>query len=169
MGIVEWTAAGPIEGDQRATAIARERYFVAGSGRLTLGVAGNIRCLLSNPAGSEREMWIERLVVTATVTGWAQVRRSPTTGLPATLRTSHNAVLDGAPATCTMHADTDATTAIGGGTLLSDTPGIPANTRVSIEMPPLVLRPGVTLGFNVPIGGAGDASLSAYWFEEDAV
>ena len=148
-------------------AVAQQRFFLAGSGRLTLGVAGNIRCRLANPAGSGRNMVLARLVAMATVVGWAELRLNPTTGLPAGARTPFNAILGGAAASGTMEADTNTVTALGGGTLLSPVVGVPPNTRISLDLPPLVLAPGVSLGINVPIAGAGDATVSAYWFEED--
>ena len=147
-------------------AVAQQRFFIAGSQKLELAVTGNFRGLISNPTGSGRKLLVVRMVALATVTAWMDLRLNPTTGLPVGARTPFNAVLGGAAASGTLRADTDATVPLGGGALLSPTLALPPNSRQSVDLPPLVLMPGVSLGMNIN-SGAGAAAFSLYWIEED--
>lgn len=144
------------------------RVMMAGSGMLNLSVAGNIRATFSNPAGSGKTISVVRLVAMATATGFATVRLNPTTGLPGSAaRPVLNAIAGGGnAASAQLKVDTDPTTALGGGTDTGEVIGIPANNRVSIDLPPLVLAPGVTLGIGIPFAGAANAAMSIYWVED---
>lgn len=151
----------------QTAAVAQQRLFLGGSGKLTLTVAGNIRGLFANPTGSGRKVHLVRLAALTTVTAFLDLRRNPTTGLPTASRAPFNAVLGGPTGQATLVADTDTTTALGGGTLLSTTLGLPANSRTSIDLPPLVLAPGQSLGLNINLASGADAVFSLYWIEED--
>jgi hypothetical protein len=148
-------------------AVSQQRFFLAGSGRLTLGAAGNFRALLRNPSASGRNLYLVRLALLSTALAWGDVRVNPTTGLPTAARTSHNAILGAAAASGELLADVNAITAIGGGTLLSTTIAVPVSQRVQLDLPPFVLAPGVSVGLNFNVLGAADASISGYWYEEN--
>lgn len=148
--------------------VAGGRFYLAGSGQLTLAAAGNVRALIANPAGSGRNLSIVRVVVFATAVGYATVYINPTTGLPSGPRAPMNALVGGGEAAVgTVNIDTHLTTSLAGGVETSEVIGIPSNSRISIDLPPFVLAPGVSLGINVPFAGAADAVMSAYWFEDD--
>lgn len=148
--------------------VAQGRFFLAGSGRVTLAAAGNLRGLITNPTGSGRTVSVVRFAGFATATGYAQLFLNPTTGLPATAaRPIANAVMGGGLApVASLTVDTNLTTALSGGTDLGLVIGIPGNSRTSIDFPPVVLSPGVSLGLNVPFAGAADSTLSIYWWED---
>lgn len=151
-----------------SAAVAQQRFFIAGSGRLTLGLAGNVRGLLSNPSGSGRKVLVVRLAFFASSTGYATAVLNPTTGLPSGSRAPFNAVLGSAVSpVATLATDTSTTTPLAGGTATSLVVGIPSNGRESIDLPPLVLSPGASLGLNIPFSAAADATFSVYWIEED--
>lgn len=150
-----------------SAAVLQQRFFLAGSGRLTLAVAGNMRGVFTNPSGSGRRVSLVRVAAVSTVMAWMDLRLTPTTGIPASTRTPFNAVLGGAAPVATLAADTNATTAVGGGTLLSSTLALPANARQSIDLPPIVMSPGVSLGMNINLIAAADGSFSLYWIEDD--
>lgn len=150
-------------------AVAQQRFFLAGSGRLSLSVAGNVRATITNPAGSGRNMMLARLVSFGTGTAWATILINPTTGLPATAARPHlNAIVGAAGGAGVMKVDTDTTVALGGGTDTGIVLGSGANNRNPVDLPPIILTPGLTMGINIPFAGAADATLSLYWFEEDA-
>lgn len=150
-------------------AVAKQRFFMAGTGKLTLSLAGNLRATIGNPAGSGRMVYIARIAGLASAgPGWARFRINPTTGLPTGLKTPINVVIGSVVTAVTeVNADTSTTTAVGGGTDTGIDLGIPTGERISIDLPPLVLSPGVMLGINTPFAGATDTALSVYWFEDD--
>lgn len=149
-------------------AVAQQRFFLAGSGRLSLSVAGNVRATIANPADSGRNMFLARLVSFGTGTAWATLLVNPTTGLPVTPARPHLNAIAGAPGGVgVLKVDTDAATPLGGGVDTGIVLGSGANTRNPVDLPPIILAPGVTLGINVPFAGAADIALSLYWLEED--
>lgn len=154
--------------DAVCAAVAQHRMFLAGSGRLTLAAAGNVRGTFTNPAGSGRTCFIARIAGMSTATGYLSLRRNPSTGLPVSAaRPTLNAVLGSATNPVGMlKVDTDLVTALGGGTDTGIVLGAPANQRLSIELPPLVVLPGASLGLGVSFAGAADMTISVYWFEE---
>jgi hypothetical protein len=150
-------------------AFYRKRGFLAGSGRLVLSVAGNVRALITNPADSGKRVFVAELGLFATATGWAEVRRNPTSGLPAGSRSPLNLADPNSdePPVAVVAVDTDATTPLGGGTATSVTVGIPPNERLELKVG-FELAPGQSLGFNVPFAGAADAAMSVRWKVVDA-
>jgi hypothetical protein len=152
-----------------SAALAQQRFFLAGTGPLVLALAGNARATIGNPAGSGRNVYIARLVLFSNATGEASLFVNPTAGLPATGARSHlNGIVGAAAGVAVLKADTSTTTALSGGTDTGLIMAFPVSTRVSVDMPPLVLTPGVTLGINIPIAAASSRSvMSVYWFEED--
>lgn len=154
---------GTVPGQQ----VALGRFFLSSTGRVSLTAAGNFRATIQNPAGSGKTINLGRLAAFATGTGYAGIRLNPTTGLPTTTpRAISNAVLGGgvAPA-AVLRVDTDLTVALSGGTDTGLTFGIPGGTRTSLDLPPLVLSAGQTMGLNVPFAGAADVTMSVYWWE----
>lgn len=151
-----------------AQKVGQGRVNLAGTGRITLNVAGNLRIVVANPAGSARTMSIVRLAGLTTGTGWASILLNPTTGVPATAaRPILNAVAGGGiPSLLTLRADTSATVPLGGGIDTGLVLGMPGSERVSLDLPPIILTAGVTLGINIPFTGAADAALSIYWIED---
>lgn len=150
-------------------AVAKGKQFTAGTGPLVLTVAGNIRATVSNPAGSGVNMFIFRLVWFANAMGEAALFVNPTAGLPATAARPvlSAVVVGGGTALGQVKADTDATTQLSGGTNTGISIGLGANVREVVDLPPLVLVPGTTLGINVPISATSSRALmSVLWFEE---
>lgn len=148
--------------------VGEGKFFLAGSGKRTLSLAGNFRATLENPAGSGKTLYVVRLSAFATATGWARLFVNPTTGLPtAAPRYELNAVLGHPnPAVAVLRADTDTTVALGGGTDTEIDLAVPANERVEVDMPPLVVAAGNVVGINVPFAGAADSTMNVYWYEE---
>lgn len=148
--------------------VGEGKFFLAGSGKRTLSLAGNFRATLENPAASGKTLYVLRLSAFATATGWARLFINPTVGLPtAAPRYELNAVLGHPnPAVAILRADTDATTALGGGTDTEMDLAVPANERVEVDMPPLVVPAGNIVGINVPFAGAADSTMNVYWYEE---
>lgn len=149
-------------------AVAKQKFFLAGTGPLTLTVAGNARATIQNPAGSGVNVFLARLSVFSNAAGEANLFVNPTAGLPATAPRPHLNAIVGAPgAAAVIRADTDATTALSGGTDPGVALAFGASDRISVDLPPLILSPGVTLGINIPISATASRTLAAvYWFEE---
>lgn len=149
-------------------AVIKGQQFTAGTGPLVLTVAGNIRATITNPTGSGKNVSIFRLVWFANAMGEANLFINPTVGLPATAaRPRLNAIAGLGGGVGEVRADTDATTALSGGTSTGVVVGLGANTREAIDLPPIVLTPGNTLGISVPISATSSRSLlTVLWFEE---
>lgn len=149
--------------------VAAGRFYLAGSGKMTLALAGNVRGTITNPAGSGRNVSVVRLVTFGTGTSWAQLFINPTAGLPATAaRPVLNALVGGGEAAVgEVKVDTSTDTPLSGGADTGLVMGAGASDRIEATLPPLVLAPGVSLGVNVPFAGAADATISVYWFEDD--
>lgn len=150
-------------------AVAQQRFFLAGTGPLILALAGNARVTFANPAASGRNVHVGRLAAFSNAAGEASLFINPNTGLPATAaRPQLNAIVGAAGGVAVLKADTSTTTPLSGGTDTGMILAFPANTRLSVDMPPLVLTPGVTVGINIPIAAASSRSIMAiYWLEED--
>lgn len=147
---------------------ARSGYaFKSSTARMALTAAGNVRATIANPAGSGRRLLLHRMTGLATGIAWARMYVNPTIGLPAGVRPVNNAFI-GHPVTpvAEMRADTNLTTALGGGNDSGLDVGIPNGTRWTLELEPMIVPAGVTVGVNVPFAGAADAVMTAYWVEE---
>jgi hypothetical protein len=155
-----------------AEMVGQGRFFLASTGKLALAAAGNARATFANPAGSGRNIYLARIASLASAgPAWATVLINPTAGLPATAARRHlNALVSGADTqgVGVMKADVNLTTPLSGGTDTGVVIGIPAGSRVALDLPPFVLLPGQTLGFNLPFTGAADAVMSLYWAEVNA-
>ena len=147
-----------------ATEIGQGKFNIYGSGKISLAVAGNFRATLKNPATSGKTIKVHRISAFGTSTGWASILINPTTGLPVTaVRPSMNAIVGGGAAgIAEVKADSDTTVPLGGGTDTGIVLGVAGGTRTELNLPPLIVAPGVTLGFNVPFAGAADVTLAVY-------
>lgn len=151
--------------------VAQGRFLISSTGRLTLTLAGNVRVTIANPAGSGRNLNLLRLAGMATAVAFGSTFLNPSTGIPATaIRPRLNAIVGGGdPGVGQVRADTNTTAmAAGTGTDLGISLGFGSGQRTQIDLPPLVLTPGQTLGVNVSFAGAGDVEAAAYWYETDA-
>lgn len=162
--------------DAWSAAISLGKAYIIGSGRISLSVAGNVRGLLANPVanananpdGSHRRIIVLGLSSFGTGTGWATIYNDPTTGLPATAvrpRWRMNPYA-GDVGTAEMQVDTNATTALSGGTDTGVVIGLPPNAREEMRPIGRVIAPGASLGINIPFAGAADASFNLYVVEE---
>lgn len=152
-----------------ADEISSGRFYIVGTGRMTLSVAGNVRATIANPTGSDRTIGLAGIVLFGTGTSWATIYKNPTAGLPATApRPVTNALIGPAttPAVAEVRADTDTTIALSGGTDIGIVLGSGAGSRETIAAP-FQLFPGQSIGFNVPYAGAADATLTAWISEKD--
>lgn len=149
-------------------AVLKGKQFTSGTGPLALAAAGNIRATIANPTGSGVNVSIFRLVWFANAMGEASLFLNPTAGVPATaIRPRLNAIAGTAGGLGQVRADTNATTALSGGTDTGVIIGLGANVREVVDLPPVILTPGMTLGINVPISATTSRSiLSVLWFEE---
>jgi hypothetical protein len=153
-----------------ASRVAGGRFYVAGTGKRELAVSGHVRAVIENPTGSGRTVNVVRLAGLATGTGWADMFLNPTTGVPiSTARPVTNAIMGGGQApVAVVRADTHALTALSGGTATGATLGVPSGAPFPLDLPPLVLAPGVTLGLTVAFAVSASLALSIYWYEDDA-
>lgn len=143
------------------------RDFIVDTGHLTLSVAGNLRVLFANPAGSGKVAYIQRIAGLSTSLAWAPMYVNPTAGLPAASMTPANVRVGGPASACTFQADTSATTALSGGSNTGLVIAAPANARFAVDLPaPFEVPPGVSLGINVPFTGSADVAFALYFFEE---
>lgn len=149
-------------------AVVKGKQLTSGTGPLVLSLAGNIRATISNPVGSGVNVSVFRLVWFANAMGEASLFLNPTAGLPATaVRPRLNAIAGTAGGVGEVKADTSTTTSLSGGTDTGVIIGLGANNREVVDLPPIILTPGVTLGINVPISATSSRSLlSVLWFEE---
>lgn len=155
-------------GSAAKDAVGAQRSFWAGSGRLTIAAAGNFRATLANPAGSGRNLHVEKLVVFSTVRDWVNLYINPTTGLPVTAaRIANNAVLGAAAGVGVYKADTDTVTPLGGGTDTQVVFGSGPDDMGVVELPPFVVPPGTTLGLNSNVAAAAEANINLFWYEND--
>ena len=150
-----------------AQEIGTGKFNIYGSGKISLAVAGNFRAILRNPSTSGKTIKLHRISAFGTSTGWASILINPTTGLPITAaRPSLNAIVGGGVAgIAEVKADADTTTPLGGGTDTGIVLGIAGGQRTELNLPPLIIAPGVALGFNVPFAGAADVTLAVYTTE----
>jgi hypothetical protein len=164
--LVEEVVALPGHASRAATG----QFYMAGTGKLDLTVAGNVRAVIENPAGSGRTVHVVRMAGLATGVGWADLFVNPTAGVPTTVaRPVTNAIVGGGqPSVAVVRADTSAVTALGGGTATGVTLGVPSGARFSLDLPPLVLAPGAVLGVNDAFAGSASLALSVYWYEDPA-
>lgn len=142
-------------------AAAAGKIGVANTGKLTVAAAGNFRVTFTNDSASP--ISVLRLTGMATVTSFTTLFLNPTAGLPAAIKRTNNAILASAAPAGVVRADTDAVTALSGGTDLGIAIGFGANKRETIDFPPVVIAAGAVLGLNVNVAGGSDAAFSLLW------
>jgi len=153
-------------GDITMVTAASGAMYIGGAGRIVLPDAGNVRGLLINPADSTRLIYITRMALHSSTAGYCHFRRDPTGGLPATAATVSNALLANVPPSLgRIGYDYDLSQPLAGGVDLGTVVGLTANVRVVLDLPPLILPPGHSWGFNVPYSQGADFACSIYWVE----
>lgn len=163
--------ASPFVVTNQVSALASSgSVFLAGTGNLALTVAGNARLAFANPSGSGKTAFVFALSIMATASGFGELYVNPTAGVPTATRPANNVYIGNpAAAVCVVTADTNATTALSGGTDSGVAIGIAANTHETFlsDLPPLVVPAGITLGINVPFSATtSNTSVNVYWFEQ---
>ena len=147
--------------------VGQGRFFLSGSGKLTTsGGLLNARGVLVNPVGSGRTVYEARVVAFSTSTGFADIKITPT-NLPTTpARGVLNAITSIQPAgnVANFYADVSSVPFTGGYDPGFDL-AIPANQRITVDLPPLVAPPGAGLGVTLKLSNNADVEFSVYWWE----
>lgn len=161
--------------------VSQDKIRLAGSGRVSLSLSGNLRCLVSNSRFTDdgstngKSVALMRVAVFTTAVGWGSVIMNPGSGAPglAARRTKLSALIAGQQGVVgsvptledpmDIRVDTNTTVPLGGGVDTGIVFGLPAGARTTLDLPPLILGPGQAIGINVPFAGAADVSLSIYW------
>lgn len=140
------------------------------TGKITLGLAGQLRVTLQNPTASGKTLIVHKITAgqsVATIT-WATTYHNPATNLPTTTITAKNQLFTAAnsnnSSVAVFKADTHATDALSGGTTLTSFM-LPGSARTDYT-DVLVLQAGVTLGLNIAFVGAADTEMVFYYVEE---
>lgn len=153
-------------GDLMMVTAAAGQLYIGGAGRLTFAEAVNVRGLLVNPSNSGKLVYIVRIALFSSALAYAGFRSDPTVGLPTVNSTQSNALLGGAPLSAArVGFDFDLTAPLSGGLDLRNTVGMAAGVRTAFDLPPLILPPGHSFGFNVPYSSGSDFTCSIYWVE----
>lgn len=149
--------------------VGRGKFFLSGSGKLSATSSNpNIRCLLINPAGSGRTVYEARVVLFCTATGYADIKVNPTAGIPVgAAKGVLNAVTSIQPAgnVASFYADTGAVGLTGGFDPGLDI-AIPGGQRTGIDLPPLVVPAGSSLGVTLKLSNGVDGAFDVYWWED---
>lgn len=151
-----------------ALAALEGEMFFGGTGELILSLAGNVRVVLANPAASGITLYVVRLDALSTAVGFAELFVNPTAGVPTVIRPINPANFgSGRAAKAQLFSDTNATTALGGGTDSGVSIGVGSNSlqRYELADTPLIVPPGVTMGVALPFSGAANATFNVWWFE----
>ena len=145
--------------------------FATSSGRVLSSAVGNWRGVLKNPATHTKNLFLYRAEVCANLPiTYMMMSINPTTGLPGVTnrRYAYNVNFTSATTSpVTLDWDFDLATPLGGGI---PTPfAFPVANDAGLlrfEFPPLVIPPGISLGFNVSYSGIKEGSLLLWWWEE---
>lgn len=151
-----------------SAAIGNGHAYLIGSGRISLSVAGNVRALISNPAGNTRGVVLLAVSSFGSGTSWATLYENPTVGLPAAAvrpRWRLNPTA-GDAGTVEVSVDVDTTVALSGGTDTGIVLGLPGNSRSEIGPVGKLILPGQSIGVAVPFAGAADVAFNLYITEE---
>ncbi|MDP9366283.1 MAG: hypothetical protein M3Q10_19020 [Chloroflexota bacterium] len=145
-------------------------YF-AGTGRMPIPLAGYGRIWLGNPARSGKRVVIYKFVMFGDATLYPHIYVDPTAGLPpaSAARAVTPAWIGGAPSVAEFRSDASAgALSAGTGADAQIDYASPANAREVVDLPPVVLGPGRSIGLNVPAPTAAVFDLTMYWTEEAA-
>lgn len=157
----------PINTPRKEALAQSGAYFFATSAKLDIGASEIVRATIENPAGSGVNLVLDDLVSVQNIgTAWATVHVNPTAGLPTTLLTNRNAKVGHAGTAKAVIKVDDSLTALSGGEQIA-TMGVEIGRDV-VDLPPLTVPPGVTIGLNIPVGliSTGASSFAVYWWEE---
>lgn len=160
--------AGPVK--TRASAqdlIDAGLFYISGSGQISLTVGSNVRSTVRNPTGSGRLVHIVALETFATATAYGTVYLNPTTNLPDA--TAERPKLSARPAIAPapvvqVRANTGA--ALSGGTATGLIVPAAAGPARRIDLPPITLDPGQSLGVNIPFSGAAETVFTVFVLEQ---
>lgn len=136
--------------------------YIHSSGNLPLSLAGNIRFLFQNPAGSGVMSNITAMAAFSSLANaiLPMMYLNPTAGVPTTKGFATNVFLGGAQPKCQVFADSNLTTALSGGTQLLPFQ-IPQGRTVYSQLS-MYLSPGQSLGVAIPVLAAGTVEVSVY-------
>lgn len=143
-----------------------DRVFIGGTGQLSMtGTLGG-SATFTNPNNSGKTIYLYRLVVSSSKNEFTTtIIGNPTSNLPTTSKSINHAIM-GSSATPVAQIKADlALTPLSGGTPWSATIFVGDRVRTEINYPPLILKPGNSIGFsfsNIISWG----SLDFYWWEE---
>ncbi len=149
-------------------AVAAGQVKSYGTGTLTVVGAGNVRFTMENPSASAHKLTLIGVAIASTVTGFGTLLLNPTTGLPASAaRPALNAIVGGGnAAVAVVKADTNAVTALSGGTDTGVIIPAAANAFRELVLPaPVVLTPGVKLGLAVNLGASFTLTATVTFIE----
>jgi hypothetical protein len=153
--------------DAWSAAIALGRAYIVSCGRVVLTVAGNVRAVVQNPATSQRNVTVLALTAFATAAGWPQVYLDPTAGVPTAAARPHLALRPSSEApVAAVRVDTNATTALSGGTDTGLVIPVPANNPRELQRIGKVIPPGEALGLNMPFATSADVTFALYLIQE---
>ena len=140
------------------------KAFVATTGPMTLALAGNMRALFTNPAGSNVTVLINRIatVNTTVATVFANMYLNPTNGLPIAVGYASNVILGGPASKAYFTNDTSVATPLSGGTLIMPFVVPPGRTEFDTSF---VVNPGSSVGFNSAFAGAAIGEIVFYYTE----
>lgn len=154
-------------------AVGLGRAYILGTGQVQLGLAGSVKLLLENPAGSGRIATLAGFTGFSTNSGWAFVVRDPTGGLPTAAPRVGLRLNDppagyppaGEPPTSVLRAESG-TSELTGGTATGIDIGLPNGNRFDVSPIGLLLYPGQSVGVNSSFGAATDIEVGMFVVEE---
>lgn len=133
---------------------------------------GNWRGVIKNPATHTRNLAIYRLDIMVNLDlTYIALSLNPTLNAPIlNPRVAYNVNLESAitrPVTLNFDFDTTNILPLAGGFPTEIVFPVIKGAQSSTELPPLIVPPGVTLGFNVPYKNVNEGALNVYWWEMD--
>lgn len=149
------------------------RMFMAGSGALTLGLVSYFRSTIANPTGSGKIVMITRLDSFSTASAtFAHLWLNPTVGLPvATARPILNCNVDSNNTAGVAVIKTEVITQLGNSALSG---GVDTGIDIALgpnafeifDLPPILLRPGQTIGLSASIPIGVNLATIVRWMEQ---
>lgn len=140
--------------------------WFSGTGILTSSANDTIKMTIENPIGSGVNVNIARIRLMADTTHIVKVWLNPTTALPASARSIHNAILDGRSYTGDTLVKADVGVIMSGGTEFSVTFGVGGQGGDVVIDGPFVLPPGNILGLGTHVQpGLVEGAFNIIWEE----
>ena len=149
-------------------AVGQARAFAVSTPALAPAAALGVNVTFEVPAGAPARCLIWRIALTTLKAGggFAGVRINPTLNLPATAPRVPANMKVGAPQASVAIVRADPGLAMTGGILSDLVLGQVPDAREEVDLPPMVIAPGLTLGISLP-GGAGLLTALSVWWVED--